>query len=181
MGFALKCPDCRKKFPWDKETRFPRFCPLCKSDLGDDRADDDIPMPMILHSKSKTFDKVYRDMEKGSEFRAQAAAELAGCSASEMSNLKITNMKDNVREGESSDVAINNPVTQFMAANPNSAGFRGADGLGYSTGTQAGPFPNAGAKMRTSLQQHHAALSHGSAVSDRPALETIQPGYRQRG
>ena len=178
MGFLLRCPDCRGKFPWTKEARFPRFCPLCKSDMGEERDDDDVVMPAFLSPTTKRTDQVYRDTEKGSEVRAQAAAELAGTSVSDMSNLKITDMNDR-RDSPVAYKEVVNPVTQFMAQT-GIGGFRGPDGLGYSGAVQAGPSPNAGAKMRTALQEAHSRLS-GGAVSDRPALETQQPGYRRRG
>lgn len=179
----LVCPDCRKKFPWEKNTAFPRFCPLCSSDIGHDTADDDIVMPFIRSSQrtaqAQSADDVYRQMEKGSEVRAQMAAEHLGVSASEMSDLKVTNLKDASRPGEIAAVPVNNAVSQVMAQGV--GGFRGTDGLGYSASVQTGAFANSGAKMRTAIHQIHTDISRGSAVCDRPGLETQQPGYRRRG
>jgi hypothetical protein len=55
------------------------------------------------------------------------------------------------------------------------------NGAEYSTQVQSGPHPNIGATMITKARDFHGKLSHGMAVSDRPALETQQPGYRRRG
>ena len=178
MGFSLRCPDCRGKFPWTKETRMPRFCPLCNADQGEERPDDDIVMPAFLSPKTKRTDQVYKDTEAGSETRMHLAAAAAGVPVSEMSGLKITDLKDS-KPGEAAVRDVVNPVSQFMAQT-GIGGFRGPDGSGYSGAVQSGPAPNAGARMRTLLHSKHAALS-GGAVSDRPALETTQPGYRRRG
>ncbi len=179
MATKLRCPACRDTFPWDVKLGMPKVCPLCAERVGHDRADDDIVMPFI-RTKSPGIDRVYRDMEAGSEKRAAMAAEMAGVPVSEMSDLKITNLRDGQREGDVSAPPVVNDVTRFMQQT-GVGGFRGADGSGYSGAVQAGPFANSGAKMRTALQNHHTELSRGSAVSDVPAIETTQPGYRRRG
>lgn len=183
MGVKIKCPHCEKKFPWDMATYgWPKTCPLCDTWVGVDRADDDIVAPTIRTTRSQSIDKVYTDIEKGSEFRVQAAAEMAGTSVEDMASLKITNLR-NAKEGETAAIPVSNPVTQHMEMmNSQGAqfGFQGANGLAHSAGVATGPIPNAGAHAMTSLRDHHASISHGSAVSDRPAVETQQPGYRRR-
>lgn len=179
--WVLRCPECGEKFR-SKSKELP--CPHCGWKPEEEPEDGiiDIPMPFIrISGKTAAADKLYRDMEKGSEVRAQAAAEQLGVPVSEMSALKMTDMRDNAKPGENSVVPVRNDVTQFMAANPGLGGFQGANGVGYSGAVQTGPAPNAGAHMRTALQNHHAKVSMGSAVSDLPALETTQPGYRRRG
>ena len=119
-------------------------------------------------------DQVYRDIERGSEIRAQIAAEQVGATPAEMSGIKITDLRPTTQPGS-------------VAAPPLPAhlqgvgGFGGANGVQYSPLVQSGPEPNAGARMRTSLQNHHGSLTRGYAVSDNPATETQQPGYRRRG
>jgi hypothetical protein len=137
-------------------------------------------MPAILGRRTKVADQVYRDMEAGSEKRMHLAAEVGGGTASDYASLKITNMQDNLRAGDVAAMPVRNAVTEHMERT-GQGGFAGGDAVGYSGAVQTGPFPNAGAKMRTTLQQHHAAMSHGSAVCDVPAVETRQPGYRRRG
>jgi hypothetical protein len=180
MALKLRCPHCRKKFAWKSGTDMPDDCPLCGKYVGTDRDDADIVMPAILGQRTKIADQVYRDMEKGSEHRTHLAAEMGGGTASDYSNLKITDMKDNLRAGEIAAMPVRNAVTEHMERFKQ-GGFAGSEGVGYSSAVQTGPFPNAGAKMRTTLQQHHATISHGAAVSDVPAIETRQPGYRRRG
>lgn len=179
MAFKLKCKDCGFKIPWNPLDAKPTVCPKCETNNSSDRDDDDIVMPFI-RTKSPGIDRVYRQMEAGSEQRATMAAEMAGVPVAEMSDLKITNLRDTPRQGDVAAVPVQNEVTRFMAAT-GQGGFRGGDGLGYSGAVQQGPFANSGAKMRTALQGHHASLSRGSAVSDTPAIETTQAGYRRRG
>lgn len=186
MAVILKCPVCEKKYRWNAGAEeAPQYCPNPDCDWEDvKRADDDIVMPFIRTSgKTSQVDKMYRDMEAGSERRVEMAAELAGTSKDEMSGLKITNLNDR-KDAEIAAPNVVNAVTQHMEAmNARGAkfGFGGGDALGYSGAVQAGPAPNAGAKMRSQLHAHHTTLSRGAAVSDAPALETQQPGYVRRG
>ncbi len=180
MAFRLRCPECRGAFPFDPAHQsYPDDCPLCGEHIGHNRADDDVVMPSIRSARMAVSDKLYRDMERGSEQRAQIAAEMTGAPVSEMSDMKITNLNDARRQGDIAAVPVQNDVTRFMEANK-VGGFQGG-GVEYSAAVQSGPHANAGARMRTALQQHHTTLTGGAAVSDRPALETMQPGYRRRG
>jgi hypothetical protein len=92
--FSAKCPECGGKFPWEPTKGYPKACPLCGFDTSIDEDATAIVLPAFLSAKSKANDKLYRDMEKGSEFRAHAAAEMAGVPVSEMSSLKITDLND---------------------------------------------------------------------------------------
>jgi hypothetical protein len=191
MGFRLKCSECRGKFPWEGE--WPSHCPLCGVDMSlpDDNV---ISMPALRSAVTGMHDKVYRDMEKGSEHRMYLAAEMAGVPASEMSHLKITNMRDNVQTGEVYAMPVSNDVTKHMDA---------MQARGWPTGWQntganlsgeimtgavnvngqlvSGVVPSAGAKTRTAIQRIHGQMSGGTLVCDRPALETQAPGYVRRG
>ncbi len=180
MALVIRCPGCRQKFSWKSGTDLPDKCPLCGYETGTDRADDDVVLPAILGRRTKAADQTYRDMERGSEHRTHLAAAVGGGTAADYAGLKITNMRDNLREGDIAAMPVRNAVTEHMEKF-NQGGFAGPDGAGYSGSVQTGPFPNAGAKMRTTLQQHHANISQGAAVSDRPARETEAPGYRRRG
>lgn len=183
MAVLLKCPTCEQKFRWEfaQESKWPKACPCCGADQGADDDDSVICMPSLRSARTKATDEVYRQAERGSEIRAQAAAEQLGVPVSEMSGLKITDMKTGVKPGET--YAVDNTAANRanLSAGGSAPRFAGADGTGYSGQVQSGPLPNAGAKMRTALQQHHGQISRGSAVSDMPALETQQPGYRRRG
>ncbi len=176
MAVSLRCPSCREKFPWDTAKGWPRFCAMCGTDISA-KDDDAVVMPNILSFRSKIPDKAARDYMDGSEKRVHMAAELAGTSAEDMSSIKVTDLSD--RMDVPANIPVNNPVTQFMAANPGVGGMQ-ANGVEYSAQVQTGPSPNVGAKMLTKVRERHSTISMGSAVSDRPALETQQPGYRRR-
>lgn len=188
MAIILRCPECRVKFKWDftDKKRWPEACPnpKCKAEMGGDKDDDVICMPSLKGAATSRIDASYRELETSSEARMHMAAADAGCSASDMSALKITNLRDNVQIGETYMPEVRNEVTATMEAAQQRGiqmGFTGQNGAEYGGAVQTGPAPNAGAKMRTSLQQMHAQRSGGYATSDMPALETRQPGYRIRG
>ena len=200
MAVKIRCTSCRGAFPWNTKEHWPKFCPLCSADLGDDRADDDIVMPFIRSSSSKlaAADRVYREMEESSSRRAQAAADMVGAPVSEMSGLKITDMRDNQRPGDLAVPLPSNPVSDFMQQNPQASGFGTGRGVEYSMAVQQGPLPNAGARTRTMVQSLHqdmvsqhcvgidadtrrAVRPSIDVVSERPGNETYQPGYRRRG
>lgn len=200
MAVILKCPHCETKFrcEFSDESRWPDYCPnkKCGIYMGVDVADDDIVMPSIRHATTVASDKVYRDIEAGSEVRAQMAAEQLGVPVSEMSDIKITDLSDR-RDTEIAAIPVRNEVTRMMDAAPAGiTGFAGNNGVGYSGAVQTGPFPNAGAHMRNMIQQNHSqmvqrhavgkdeagrpVIPSGDVVSDRPGVETAQPGYRRR-
>ena len=183
MGYSLVCSECRGRTPFNGT--YPRFCSHCGADTSPPVDDGTIACPAFLSAKTKATDKVYRDTERGSEIRMQAAAELAGCDPSEMSNLKITNMNDR-RDAEIAAMPVVNDVTRMMDAMPkgNPFGFNAnqyGGGVELSPDVQAGPYPNAGARMRTAIHGFHSQFTGGVASSDMPAQETMQPGYRRRG
>ena len=178
MAFALRCPDCRGKFPWTVNKRYPRHCPLCDADLGEPVADDVISIPAFWSAKSKSVDNVYRDIERSSEVRMEKAAEMTGLPVSDFNDLKVTNLRPTKHQGDIAVAPVVNDVTRQMdliKANGGMAGWQGANAVEYSQAVQTGPHPNMGAKMRSALQRANGM------ISDRPAIETTQPGYRVRG
>lgn len=177
----IRCPACRVKFKWDITRGYPEFCPNedCSTRIAHDRADDDIVLPFIRSTeRTKAVDKVYRDIEQGSEVRAQAAAEMTGAPASEMSSLKITDLRDNQRYGEHAVQLQNNPVSQMMQQNPHTFGF-GSAGVQYSGQVSSGDAPNMGAHMRNFIRNEHSKTGH--STSEVPTIEThYNPNYRFR-
>lgn len=129
MALQLRCPKCRQAFKWIASDGFPDNCKICQEPIGGNRDDDDIVMPFVRSPKTDRTDKVYRDMERGSEVRAQLGAEAAGCSVSDMSALKMTNMKDNQREG---DIAV------VMTPTKDDGKFFQPNGAEYGAGTASG-------------------------------------------
>lgn len=180
----IRCNLCRGTFPWAAGS-WPKACPHCG--VGMDLPEGDEPTaPAIKHGRTAATDQVYRDMERGSETRAEIAADRLGVPVSDMSGLKITDL---------SDRPVRNEVTQFMDAHPGVVGLR-PDGVQFSGAVQTGPFPNAGIRALQGVRGAHANTTRQvmrgfdaatrtpwvgeAAVSDLPALETLQPGYRRR-
>lgn len=159
MAFALRCPDCRGKFKWEPLKAYPRHCPLCDADLGEEKDDNVVCLPAFLSAKSKANDAVYRQIEDSSEVRVQKAAEAAGCSPSEMSGLKITNLNDTRHEGAIAAQPVVNAVTQqmdMMSARGMPVGFQAAPNAAeYGGMVKTGPHPNAGAKTLGAIQRRN--------------------------
>lgn len=164
----------------------PRYCPACGYDSEGEEMQTALTAPHIRRSIGRAVDDTYRAMEEGSQHRAEYAQEHLGLDEAEASVMKITDMKDNLRHGDTSEVTVKNPVSETMAAAPQGMfGFQGSAGLGYSGTVSEGPHPNAGARAQGALRQHHAAYTAGSgmagaATSNMPALETTAPGYKKR-
>ena len=161
--FSAKCPECGGKFPWEPTKGYPKACPLCGFDTSIDENATAIVLPAFLSAKSKANDKLYRDMERGSEVRAQMAADVAGVPVSEMSGLKITNLNDR-RDAEISaiDREAKEAAGRLGMASPD-APFKpnGAElGPGIAAGevtinghTQRGIMPRAGMQAQSAIQK----------------------------
>lgn len=156
MAIVLRCPACREKFKYDVTDGWPDECPLCKTDINNRRADDDVVCPNILSFRTKNNDKVARDIMDGSETRAQMAAAMAGTDVSEMSNLKITNLNDR-NDTQFSAPEVRNEVTQRMDA-MQAAGLQTGFGTDASTAmshaaaSHTGTEPYAGLRARNRVQ-----------------------------
>jgi hypothetical protein len=135
-------------------------------------------MPFISSARNKSPDQVYRSMEQGSEFRAQAAADILNVPVSDVSDLKMTNLRD-THYGETAHIPVVNEVSKLMDASPDATGFQAA-GAQFSGAVQSGSFANAGAKTQTKIRQFHATMAGHSAMSDNPAKEVLDPNYRRR-
>lgn len=168
MAVMLKCPTCNTKYRWNAgvETA-PEFCPNEDCDWQDTRrADDDVVMPFLRSSRTTAHDRVYRQMEEGSEKRVHLAAEAAGCSPSEMSALKITNLNDR-KDTEIAAMPVQNTVTQHMdAMNARGGHFGFSGGSEWAAGVADGSVtidgkvtkgiaPRAGAKALGAIQNLH--------------------------
>ena len=109
----------------------------CEIELSHIVPDDVIVMPSLRSAKMAATDKVYRDMERGSEVRAQAAADLVGAPVAEMSSLKITNLKDNQREGDIAAMESQAAMDRFKTFTPTPVGWQ-ANGAELASGVASG-------------------------------------------
>lgn len=178
MAIVLKCPACREKFKYDVSEGWPDSCPICKTDINNRRADDDVVMPNILSYKTKNNDKVARDIMNGSEQRAEMAAAMAGVPVSEMSSLKITDLNDR-NDTQFSAKEVINPVTQQMdmiRARGGQVGFGATQAAEFAANAHTSVEPYAGARAQKRLQ--NALLPVGQAPL--PNEIARNPNYRPR-
>lgn len=86
----LRCPECSHVMKVPQEEQWPNFCGNCGSFVGVDPTF--VPDRLnIGTTRGKSADQVYRQMEAASEARAEMAGD---------PSLKITDMNDNLREGD---------------------------------------------------------------------------------
>lgn len=162
MAVRYRCPDCRQTFPWDTAEKAPNLCPHCGYSYAD-RDENVVYMPNILSAKTKSIEAVARGVMDGSEVRAELAAEAAGCSVSDMSALKVTNLNDG-RHSEFATKDVSNPVTQVMAQAPGLTGFQ-PNGAAFAAGTSQGPYARAGANIATRMTNLHQSHKQVLATS----------------
>jgi hypothetical protein len=182
---TYQCPECTGQFdylhhPNITDDPAPRFCPLCGYDTDADAQPLTVAVtaPHLTKGAARNVDGIWEAEQRGAEHRALMAQSM-GLDSAEAANLKVTNMMD-AQVGEITAPPLNNPVTQIMERAPQGTfGFvNGAQqGIGYSQLAHTGVAPNAGLKMLRSVKIQH---SEYAPVSDLPAKETQEPGYRPR-
>lgn len=157
MGYAMICPLCKGKFKWNPIEGWPDQCPLCHEFVGQTRPPDEVVVPFIrLTGATKATDELYRAIEKGSEHRIEAAAEMSGGDKSDFASLKITDLASTKHEGDVAAKPVVNELTQHMAARNWQPFQNSAQVAEYAAGTKAGPHPHAGVRYGlNSVQKHH--------------------------
>jgi len=174
-------PDARRDPP-------PRYCPVCGWDSHGTGMDEELATPHIASARAvvQSVDGIHRGMEEGAQFRADVAAERFGLSSEEAAALRETNMADGLREGDTSNVPVDNDVSRLVEAAPDKFGFRDPNAGLYFSGTVGeGVNPNAGAKTQAAVRSMHAKVAAvngmpNATLSHRPALETVASNYRVR-
>lgn len=109
---SYKCPDCAGVFEFlhhPQNEPPPSHCPLCGADVSGAKKKRKTRLevkitkaPAIKGVASRSVDGLYRGMENAAEQRRQEAAALLGVDVRSLSGMKMTNMKDNLREGDMS-------------------------------------------------------------------------------
>lgn len=137
--FQVRCPSCRKAFPWDPAIDLPSRCPLPGCDYVAKPKGEviEIAAPFIRSQKTTRTDASYRELETSSAIRAELAAQAAGVPVSEMSHLKVTNIRD-TKEGEIAAMPVVNDVTRQMDMIKQRGGVVGFGGQAMDTGTATG-------------------------------------------
>jgi len=114
------CPDCDGEFLHTHEILSktdlsppPDYCPLCGAYVSVNKKKGKRltpPKPRDTNRGGRTRarnlikseNQVYRQMESSSEYRMEQAANMLGVDKHTLSHMKTTNMKDNVKSGETS-------------------------------------------------------------------------------
>ena len=103
--FKYRCPSCEEVFKTPLTVESIKYCVLCGAYVGPDDPDF-VPSQMnIGTNKGKSPDMVYRQMEETSAYRAEMAGN---------PDLKITDLKDSLREGDVAAKTVRNTVTDYM-------------------------------------------------------------------
>ncbi len=175
---GIRCHLCRERFSWDIMKGYPTHCECCKKFIGIPEDAPEIATPYIsTPQKRGRTDAIYRDMENKSVARAEMAATETGQTMAEVSHLKMTDMKDNLKEGDQafSNNLQSNPVQQAMNQAPEHTGFgHNAAAIAASAGTRQGPLPNAGTNFihgMGGLRDKHSSKYH-APVSSMPGHGT---------
>ena len=128
-----ECPLCADAvIPWNKR---PKMSPNIAKMVEEGRG------PATGNAYAKAGDKVYRDLEASSAHQSVMAAQALGVDPSETAHMKVTNMKDGMKAGETSAILPPNPVADAMARGQNTgfvANPTGPGGQKISLGTSSG-------------------------------------------
>lgn len=135
---TYQCPSCEKYFDFlhhPNDEPPPSFCPLCGADVSGKKtrrrikqvdgllspglSDRVKKLPSHERKVSKSADMVYRGMENASDQRMKDAADVLGVHPSTLSNMKLTNMKDNMREGDLAQSAAPAEATKLQGQTGN--------------------------------------------------------------
>jgi len=113
---------------------------------------------------------VYRGMENASNSRMEEAAALLGCDARSLSAMKMTDMKDNMREGDLSaqshapakaaELTGSVPTFNIGGPQPMQLFQGGTEGSEYAKSVGTGPAPFAGNRVREMITSAHESRSH---------------------
>lgn len=160
-----ECPACLKVFrfahhPNDEPP--PNYCPLCGAYVGMDTPPVFVPQaPAIRTDVSRSVEAVHRGMEDSAAFRAEQAAEMLGVDVSETAGLKMTDMPDYLKPGETVAHGIKtNPVSEMMAKTPGLTGHQqNATAAGYAAMTTQGAGAYAGESTRQMVTTAHSQVA----------------------
>ena len=113
---TYECTDCGHSFrfvhhPVDEPP--PSFCPACGVKF-DGTPYEPPPAPRIANPRHASMDQTYRALEDSSVARADMAYEAGGGDRADYNLMHVTDLKDNVREGEIAAKVEPSMVQQVM-------------------------------------------------------------------
>lgn len=157
---TYECPSCTGRFRWlhhPSDSPPPSNCPICGVSTEAPEQVFNPEAPSIKGRVAPAADQVYRAMEESSAARAQMMADLGGGSASDYAHTKITDLKDNTREGETHFKMPPNEVRGFMEAHPQATVGSQAAAVAQQYAAQAhtGYMPHAGSRTSSVVKNVH--------------------------
>lgn len=193
--WKLRCPDCGERYIVANGEAPPNFCKSCGTDFRVEPNGEFVPKaPAIRTDQTKANDWAYRKAEADSEARAEAALpaieqqliesgipvdQAQRMAAQQASDLKVTNLKDNLREGEVAAMPKASPIYQqqvtSLGGDPNGS-FVGGMGV---AGSSPAPVNESGAKVMN-LIQGSAWRGRGPAAGN-ATVAGMQGGFGKAG
>ena len=186
---TYECPECGGVFESIQLTitRPPRYCALCGADVEGTvqkiKQSKPVPRPKRPRDRSvssgcvsRSVDSVYRGMEDAATSRMRDAAEVLGVSVESLSAMKMTDMKDNMREGDMAQAHIAADATKLtgdsgLVVMPGSGvkfnpfqQSQAAEAIGF---TGKGPEPFAGNRARDMVTSLHAKTGFKTVAAGR--------------
>jgi hypothetical protein len=159
---TYQCGSCEGRFRWlhhPSDEPPPEHCPLCGEATDGPEPVFNPEAPSIKGVAAAAGDQVYRAMEASSAARVEQMVEMGGGTAADYAHTKITDMKDNQREGDTAYKMPPNPVSDFMAQHPNVGG---ASHVAFAQEKAAqahtGYMPHAGARTGSVVGAVHAQM-----------------------
>jgi hypothetical protein len=160
---TYQCISCEGKFRFlhhPNDAPPPDNCPLCGA------ATDGEPVfspeaPAVRGVMGIAGDQIYRAMEAASASRAEMMADIGGGSAADYSHTKITDLKDNQREGDTAYKMPANPVQTFMQQNAQAAIGSQAAAVAqqYAAQAHSGYMPHAGSRTKDVISNVHGSMT----------------------
>lgn len=169
MGLIVRtfeCEACSRRFDvyQERDELPPDACPFCPAS-EESTITGPIPSTTAIGERriSKSVDATYRAAEEGSQIRAEAFDDPA---------MKITNMKDNLRQGEVAAITPSNVVSQFVGGQYTDGQQHSFWGAGGAPGAPSSVNPG----MTTQALVRQAAMQRapGEEAPGASALRAIQ-------
>lgn len=178
---CLKCFDfLHQKLSSVESTPPPDYCPLCGVQIGVKQTRKKrsyTAKPGVRASGAdRTYarnqiqseNNVYRAMETSSEVRMEQAADMLHVNKSDMTHMKMTNMRDNVKAGELSVVtSAPTDATKIIGAPVGNMVFQGPQAAEYGKSVGSGPEPFAGNRAREMISSGHEGRARQVEASGR--------------
>jgi hypothetical protein len=155
MRYRLQCNFCDNVFVHVGDS-YPDSCPHCHAYVGLN-GKPEVTLPFLSSKANKSPDDLYRSMEEGARHRAQMAAEITGQPVSDFSGMLQTNMRDGLREGDTSFVPAK--LSDGMTAQFGNNGAPGID-PNIVNNVRSGPEPNYGSKQINPVKEFHQKNAH---------------------